>query len=153
MTWKRTRASAAGFVDGSVGGGLDLQFIGGLHEDEAMVGDRLSIAAEEIGVDVERARHVGRCGESEIGVAVLKIEVAGEDGLAVLDDVDVGGAAGARGEDLELNAVAGLDDGAVGAEKNLVGAAAGLQRNVARGAVAVMIVRLDVERVEPRSRG
>ena len=53
----------AGLVDGRVGGGLDLQFIGGLDEDEAMVGDRLGVAAEEICVDVERAGHLGRRGE------------------------------------------------------------------------------------------
>ena len=143
----------AGLVDGGIGGGLDLQFIGRLDEDEAMVGDRLGIAAKEIGVDVERARHLGRCVQSEIGLAVLQIDVAREDGLAVLDDVDVGGAASARGEDLELDAVAGLDDGAVGAQKNLVGAGAGLERNAAGGAVAVMIVRLDVEGFQCRSRG
>ena len=135
----------AGLVDGGVGGGLDLQFIGGLDEDQAMVGDGLGIAAEEIGVDVERAGHLGRGVEGEVGLAVLQIEVAGEDGLAVLDDVDIGRAAGARGEDVELDAVAGLDDGAIGAEQNLVGAPAGLERNVARGAVAVVVVGFDAE--------
>ena len=117
----------AGPVDGGVGGGLDLQFVGGLDEDEAMVGDRLRIAAEEIGVDVESAGHLRAWRRGELGLAVLEVEIAGEDGLAVLDDVHVGRAASARGEDLELDAVAGLDDGAVGAQQNLVGAGAGLR--------------------------
>ena len=117
----------AGLVDGGIGGGLDLQLIGRLDEEEAMVGDRLRVAAKEIGVDVERARHVWRGVQCELRLAVLEIDVAREDGLAVLDDIDVRGAAGARGEDLELNAVAGLDDGAVGAQKNLVRARAGLR--------------------------
>ena len=46
-------------IDSGVSGGLDLQLIGRLDEDEPMVGNRLSIAAEEIRIDVERARHLG----------------------------------------------------------------------------------------------
>ena len=143
----------AGFVDGGVGGGFDLQLIGGLDEDEAMVGDGLGVASEEISVDVESAGHLGRGVEGEVGLAVLEIEIAGEDRLAVLDDVDVGGAAGAGGENLELNAVAGLDDGAVGAEENLVSAGAGLERDVAGGAVAMVVVGLDAGVTRCRSRG
>ena len=74
----------AGLVDSGVGGGFDLQLIGRLHEDQAMIGDRLSIAAEQIGVDVERPRHIGRRVEREFGLAVLEIDIAREDGLAVL---------------------------------------------------------------------
>ena len=82
-------------------------------------------------------------------MAVLQIDIASEDGLAILNDVDVCRATSARGEHLELDAVAGLEDGAVGAEKNLVGAATGLQRNVAGAAVAVVVVGLDVKRLMP----
>ena len=81
------------------GSGFDLELVGGLDEDEAMIGDGLCVAAEEVGVDVEGAGHVGRGVESEVGVAVLEVDVAGQNGLAVLDDIDVGGAAGAGGED------------------------------------------------------
>ena len=112
----------ARLVDGGVGGGLDLQLVGGLHEDQAMVGDGARVAAEQIGVEVERAGQVGRGGERQLGLAVDDVEVAGEHGLAVLDDVDIGGAARLRGKDLELDAIAGAIDGALGAQQNLVGA-------------------------------
>ncbi len=93
----------AGLVGGGIGGGFDLQLVRGLDEDEAMVGDGLCIAAKEIGVDVEGAGHLG-CGvEGEIGLTVLEIDIAGKNRLAVLDDVDVGRATSARGEDLELD--------------------------------------------------
>ena len=78
-----------------------------------------------------------------------EVEVAGEDGLAVLDDVHIGRAAGAGGEDFELDAVARLDDGAIGAEENLVGAVAGLRGDCAGGAVAVMVVGFDLEGFAP----
>ena len=54
-----------------------------MDEDEAMVGDGLRVPAEEVGVDVQRAGHLRRDGEVEIGVALIEIEIAGEDGLAV----------------------------------------------------------------------
>ncbi len=41
--------------------------------------------------------------------------------------------------------VASLDDGAVGAKKNLVSAGAGLERHVAGGAVAMVVVGFDLE--------
>ncbi len=60
----------AGLVDGGIGGGFDLEFVGGLDEDEAMIGDGLCVASEEVGVEVEGSGHVGRGGEGEVGVAV-----------------------------------------------------------------------------------
>ena len=135
----------AGLVGGGIGGGFDLQLVGGLDEEQAMVGDGLGVAAEEVGVDVERAGHVGRGVQGQVGLAVLEIEIAGEDGLAILDDVDVRRAAAAGGKDLELDAVAGLDDGAVGAEQDLVGSVAGLERNSGGDAVAVVVIGFDVE--------
>ena len=53
----------AGFVDGGVGGSFDLQLVGGLNKDQPMVGDGLRVASKEVGVDVERARHLGRSGQ------------------------------------------------------------------------------------------
>src|SRR5260370_12829583 len=110
-----------------------------------MIGDRLSVASEEVSVDVESAGHLGSCVEGEVDLAILDVEGAREDSLTVFDDVDVGGAAGAGGEDLELDAVACFEDGAIGAEEYLVGAAAGLEWNGAGGAVAVVIVGLNLE--------
>ena len=117
-----------------------------------MVGNRLGIAAEEISVDVERAGHLRRGIQCELSVAVLKIDVAGKNRLAVLDDIDVSRAAGASGEDVELNAVACLDHSTAGAEKDLIGTTAILKRNVAGGAVAVMVVGLDAKRIKARTR-
>jgi hypothetical protein len=90
----------AWFVDRRIGGGLDLQLIGGLYEDEAMVGDRLGVTTKEIGIDVERASHLWRCVEGEVDLSVLQVEVARKDGLPVFDDIDVNGATSPRGEDL-----------------------------------------------------
>ena len=138
-----TNASVgSGFVDGRVGSGFDLQLIGRLDEDEAMIGNGLSVVSKEVSIDIESAGHLGRCIEGEVSLAVLKIEVARENRLAVLDDVDVGRAAGAGGEDLELEAVACFEDNSIGAEEYLVGAAPGLEGNGAGGAVAVVVIGL-----------
>src|ERR1019366_1785227 len=135
----------AGLVGGGVGAGLDGQFIGGLDEEQAMVGDGLGVATEEVRVDVEGASHVGRGVQGQVGLAVFEVEVAGEDGLAILDDVNVGGAGAAGGKDLELDAVAGLDDGAAGAEQDLVGSVASLERDGGGDAVVVVVIGFDVE--------
>src|SRR5271168_3211163 len=135
----------ARLVDGGVGGGFDLQLIGGLDEDESMIGDGLRIASKQISVDVESASHLGRCVKGEAGLPILDVEVACEDRLTVLDDVDISGAAGAGGENFELETVACLEDGAIAAEENLVGTAASLEGYGIRGAVAVVIVGLDPE--------
>jgi hypothetical protein len=111
-----------------------------------MVGDRLGVAAEEIGVDVEGASHLRRDVEGQISLSVLKVEVAGEDGLAVLYDVDVSGAAGTGRENLELNTVAGLEHRVIGTEEDLVSARTCLEWNRGRCTVAVMIICFDVER-------
>jgi hypothetical protein len=66
----------------------------------------------------------------ELRLAVVEIEVAREDGLAVLHDIDIGFAMLARGEHFELNAVASFEDGAIGVEQNLVFAERVSRRNV-----------------------
>jgi hypothetical protein len=79
-----------------------------------MVGDRLGVTAKKICVDVERSCHL-RCGvQCELRLAALEIDIAGENGLAVLDDIDIRGAVSARRKHLELNGLAGLDDRTVG---------------------------------------
>ena len=45
-----------------------------------------------------------------------------------------------------MDAVAGFEDGAVGAEKNLIRAAARFEGNVAEGAVTAMVVSLYAKR-------
>jgi hypothetical protein len=53
----------AGLVLGLVGGGLNAELVGGLDEDQAMIGDGLRVAAEHVGIDVERAGHLRSCGQ------------------------------------------------------------------------------------------
>ena len=135
----------AGLVGGGVGTGLDGQFIGGLDEEQAMVGDGLGVAAEEVRVDVEGAGHIGRGVQGQVRLAIFEVEVAGEDGLAILDDVNISRAGAAGGNDLELDAVAGLDHGAAGAEQDLVGSVASLERDGGGDAVVVVVIGFDVE--------
>ena len=110
----------AGTIDGGVGGGFDLELLGGLHEDEAMIDDWLSVPAKKIGVNIQRSSHLGRGVEDKFGLTVLEVQIAREDGLTILDDIHVCGAVSTGRKDFELNAVTGLEDGPVGVEKNLV---------------------------------
>ena len=68
---------AARFIAGCVRRGFNLQLVRGLHENQAMIRDRLGIAAEEVGVDIERARHLRRGRERKLGLPVLQVKVAG----------------------------------------------------------------------------
>ncbi len=71
---------------------------------------------------------VGRSGvavSGQLGLAVDKIEVAGEHGLAFLDHIHVGTAPFARGNDVKLDAIARTVHGAFGAQQDLVLAGAG----------------------------
>src|SRR6201995_6159951 len=107
-----------------------------------MIGDGLGVAAKEIGVDVERAGHSRRRGQSEISLSVLQVEIAGQNGLPIPDNVDIRRAVSACGEHLERNAITRFDDGAAGAQKNLIGSVPRLQRNVSGGVAATMVIGL-----------
>ena len=87
----------------------------------------------------------GVTSNGEVGVAVHQIDVAREDGLPVADEIDVGGAAPARGEDAEIHAVAGLVDSAVGAQQDLIVAGARFERERAGSAIAAAIVGVDAQ--------
>ncbi len=60
----------ARFVNRGVGGRTDLEFIGRLHEHQAMIRDRAGVASKLVGVEIERTRHVLGRGEREFGLAV-----------------------------------------------------------------------------------
>ncbi len=127
----------AGLIDGGVGRGVDLEFVGGLYEDQAVVAHGARVAAEEVGAEIHRAGQVGRGGERQFRLAVGQVEIAGEHGLAVLHDVDVGRAALAGGEDFQQNAIAGAIYGALRAEQNLLFALAKFEGNGGGGAIAL----------------
>ncbi len=88
---------AAWFVAGCVGRGFNLQLVRRLHENQAMIGDWLGIAAEEVGVDVERAGHLRSGRERKLRLPVLQVEIAGQNRLPIAHDVNVGRAASAGG--------------------------------------------------------
>ena len=111
-----------------------------------MIADRARVAAEQVGVEVERAGQVRRGGERQFRLAVHDIQVAREHGLAFLDDVHVRRAALLGREDPELNAIAGAIDGAFGAQQNLVRARASFEGHGARRAIAFLVAGLDVQR-------
>src|SRR5262249_20746001 len=72
---------------GSIGSRLDLQFVGGLYEDEPVVGYRLRVASEEIRMEVQRAGKFRRRGERQLRLPVDQVEIARENGLAFLDNI------------------------------------------------------------------
>src|ERR1700733_9786763 len=105
-----------------------------------MVGDRLGVSAKKIGIDVEGSRHLRRGIECELSLAALEIDITCEDRLAVLDNIDIRGAAIPCRKHFELNGLAGLDDRTVGAQQNLVSARARLERNTAGDTVTAVVV-------------
>ena len=137
----------AGPVNGRVGCSVNFQFVRGLDEEQSMVGDRLRIAAEEIGVDVERPSHLRCSRKCKFGFSVLEIEIASEDGLPIPDNVHIGRASSARRQNFELNAIAGLAGGAIRMQQNLVSASTCLKGNLGAGAIAMVVVGFDVERL------
>ena len=110
-----------------------------------MVSDRLGVAAEEVGVDVEGARHLRSSRERELGLPVLQVEIAGQNRLPIAHDVDVSRATSAGGEDFQFHSFAGLDDGAVDPQQDLVGAFPRLQGNIGCGTDAAMIISVHAE--------
>ena len=136
----------AGLIGGSVRGGFDLELVGGLHEDQAVVADGAGIAAEQVGAEIHRAGQLRRGGERQFRCAVGQVEIARQHGLPVLHHIDVRRAARFGGEDLQQNAVARAIHGAFRAQEDLLLALAKLQRHGGGGAVALGVAGIHVER-------
>ena len=127
----------AGLIDGGVGRGVDLEFVGGLYEDQAVVAHGARVSTEEVGAEIHGAGQIGRDGKSQFRLTVGQVEIAGEHGLPVLHDVDVGRAALSRGEDFEENAITGSIDGAFGAEEDLIVTLAKFEGDGSGGSIAL----------------
>ena len=105
-----------------------------------MIRDGLRVAADDVGAEIECSGHLRRGGEREIGVTVGEVHIAREDGLSVLDDVNISGSALLSREDLQVDAVAGAIDGAVGAQQDLILAGARFERDSGGRAAAAVVV-------------
>ena len=110
----------SGLIDRRIHGGLDPEFIGGLHKNQPMIADWNGIAAKKIGIDLQRSRHFRRGSEIQLRPAVHYIHIVCGDGLSVFNDVDVSASPWSGGEDLQPDAFAGTIYGTVGAQQNLV---------------------------------
>src|ERR1700751_2195166 len=110
-----------------------------------MVGNRVHIPPKEIGIDVEGPRHFRSGVQYYLRLAVLEIDIARENGLAILDHIDVRRAASSRGQYLQLTPRARLDDPTISTQQNLVSARAGLDRNTAGHTITAMIVSIDLQ--------
>ncbi len=104
---------ATRFIAAAVRRGFNFQFIRRLYENQAMISDRLGITAEEVGVDIECARHLRRGRERKLGLPVLQVEIARQNRLPIAHDVNVGGSASAGREDFQFHPFAGFHNRAV----------------------------------------
>jgi len=136
----------ARFVLRGVCRGLNLELIGRLDEDQAVIAHGTGVPPEQVGAEVQRSRHFG-CGcHGKFSLAVFQVQVAGQHRLAFFDDVHVYGASLLRREDSQLNGIAGSIDRAFHPQKNLVFPATDGQRNRGRYPVPFLVGGLNFQR-------
>src|SRR5580704_2069315 len=135
----------ARLVDRRIGGGVDLELISRLHEDQAVIRAGTGVASKLVGVEVQRARHIRGCGERQFGCTVLDVEVARQDGLSVLNYIHVCRAPLLSGKNSKLNAVARLINAVLGAQQDLVLILPDLKLHRARSVVSLFVTGVNLE--------
>ena len=101
----------ARFINLGVGHGDNCQFIRRLHKQQTMVAYRLRVTPEQVCTEVQSPSHFRGGKQRKFRLAVVDVQVARQNGLAFLDDVNVGCASLLRGKDPQLNTVSGTVHG------------------------------------------
>src|SRR5450631_108298 len=125
--------------------GFNLQFVRGLHEDQAMVPDRACVPTEEIRTDIHRPRHLRRGSQRKFRLAVFELQVTRQYRLSFLDDVYGRRPARLAGKHFELNALTGAVHGAFRAQQNLILALARFELTLAGRMVSFAIGSLNFQ--------
>ena len=124
---------------------LDLQLVGRLHEDQAVIADRPRILPEKIRVDIDRARQVRRRGQRQFRLPVHHIQVARQHCLPFLHHIHVSRAALPGRKHSQRNAIAGAIHRVLRAQQNLIRPVARFQAQRSRRVVSLFVAGLDLD--------
>jgi hypothetical protein len=137
----------AGSIDVPVGRDGNVDVGGRVDDDQPRVADDGPVEQHLVGVQLDRAIHVGAGGHRKPGHSVLYCGRAGGQRLSLLDDVQVDAAVLDRGQGGQAHRLADDIGGAVGAQEHRVAALVDVEPDRAARREARLVLGSDVQAV------